>query len=148
MPVHDDSLTCGWLLSETTRLYLQAQREQQAEGKKKFRRKLIIALKSVAKKEGLDHWLTQYERPLRPLQDGEHLEAHFCKVIPGKKKEVLFHDFELVKVVGKGGFSTVFEVRKKDTGFLYAMKVMTKNLVSNDRKLQQILSERQIMEGL
>ena len=66
-------------------------------------------------------------------------------MIPGKKKDVLIHDFELVKVIGKGGFSTVFQVRKKDTGFLYAMKDMKKSLVSSDGKLRQILSERQIM---
>ena len=47
-------------------------------------------------------------------------------------------DFELIKVIGKGGFSKVFQgkffikivkcgvVRKKDTGKLYAMKTLSK----------------------
>ena len=58
------------------------------------------------------------------------------------------NDFKLLKVIGKGGFSKVymgkylfalkddFVVRKKDTGFIYAMKVMKKDQVTNDSKLK------------
>ena len=72
------------------------------------------------------------------------------------------NDFKLLKVIGKGGFSKVymgksfkllfywglfeflnklpnkqrFIVRKKDTGFIYAMKVMKKDQVTNESKLK------------
>ena len=58
----------------------------------------------------------------------------------------------MLKVIGKGGFSKVYMgkinthththilthiiVRKKDTGFIYAMKVMKKSGVTNDSKLK------------
>ena len=35
-------------------------------------------------------------------------------------------DFELLKVIGKGGYSQVVMARKKDSGFLYAIKIMDK----------------------
>ena len=35
-------------------------------------------------------------------------------------------DFEFIKVIGKGGFATVYMVRKRTTGKLYAMKTVKK----------------------
>lgn len=74
------------------------------------------------------------------MPNGLVLEPHFSKIIKNKPKAVCSNDFELLKVIGKGGFSKVYMgnyikfienniiiVRKKDTGFIYAMKVMKKN---------------------
>jgi serine/threonine protein kinase len=101
-------------------------------------------------------------RPLKPLPNNLSLEAHYSKIIQNKPKAVCGNDFEMMKVIGKGGFSKVYMgtiiivftiiymalVRKKDTGFLYAMKVMKKSYVTNDSKLKQIMNERTIMEQL
>ena len=57
-------------------------------------------------------------------------------------------DFTLLKVIGKGGFSRVFMVRKKDSGALYAMKVMKKAWVVSESKFRQTMSERTLMERL
>ena len=35
-------------------------------------------------------------------------------------------DFKLIKVIGRGTFGKVYMVRKKDTGQIYAMKVLKK----------------------
>ena len=48
-------------------------------------------------------------------------------------------------VIGKGGFSKVFLVRKKSSGLMYAMKVLDKTLLTDQRKLKQIENERRIM---
>lgn len=45
-------------------------------------------------------------------------------------------------------FIIIFVVRKKDTGLIYAMKVMKKDQVTNESKLKQIMNERTIMEQL
>lgn len=42
----------------------------------------------------------------------------------------------------------LFLVRKKDTGLIYAMKVVKKDQVTNESKLRQIMNERTIMEEL
>jgi serine/threonine protein kinase len=39
-------------------------------------------------------------------------------------------------------------VRKNDTGFIYAMKVMKKDQIASDAKIKQIMNERHIMEEL
>ena len=42
--------------------------------------------------------------------------------------------FVPIKVIGKGGFSRVIMVRKKDTGRIYAMKILNKNfIIQNDK---------------
>ncbi len=57
-------------------------------------------------------------------------------------------DFEIIKTIGKGGFSRVLQVRKKDTGMLYAMKVISKAFIMQREKLDQALSERRILSRL
>ena len=65
-----------------------------------------------------------------------------------KKKEISVSDFELIKVIGRGGFSRVLLARKKDTGRLYAMKILKKSKIIREKKLKPIISERKIMERL
>lgn len=55
------------------------------------------------------------------------------------------NDFICEKVIGKGGFSKVFLVRKKLSGLMYAMKVLDKGMLTDQRKLKQIENERKIM---
>ena len=46
-----------------------------------------------------------------------------------KKKEKVvpsLRDFEFIKVIGKGGFATVYMVRMRTSGMLYAMKTVKK----------------------
>ena len=58
------------------------------------------------------------------------------------------HDFEQLKVIGRGAFSRVILVRKKDTGRLYAMKIMKKEKLLREQKIKPILNERKIMQKL
>ena len=90
-----------------------------------------------------------YDRNLQILQDGEVLIAHFAKISPpGKRKQRSVNDFELIKVIGRGGFSRVLLCRKKDTGRLYAMKILKKSKIVREKKIRPILSERAILEQL
>ena len=57
-------------------------------------------------------------------------------------------DFEIIKAIGKGGFSKVFEVRKKDTGMIYAMKVIDKKSTIETDKVQQMMCERNILSKI
>ena len=68
---------------------------------------------------------------------------------PAKTTEA---DYELIKVIGKGGFSVVYEgisifsiVRDKYSGDIYAMKVIEKSSLDKPNKIQQIMNERNIM---
>jgi p70 ribosomal S6 kinase len=60
------------------------------------------------------------------------------------------HDFELLKLLGKGGYGKVFLVRKlhgKDSGKLMAMKVLKKaTIVRNAKDTAHTKAERNILE--
>lgn len=45
-------------------------------------------------------------------------------------------DFEVRRVIGVGGFSTVLEVRKKSNGKIYAMKVIRKEMIEKKDKVK------------
>ncbi|XP_022666618.1 ribosomal protein S6 kinase beta-1-like isoform X2 [Varroa jacobsoni] len=70
-------------------------------------------------------------------------------VNPGKEK-VGTKDFELLKVLGKGGYGKVFQVRKctgQDKGKIFAMKVLKKaTVVRNQKDTAHTKAERNILE--
>ena len=45
---------------------------------------------------------------------------------------ISINDFDLIRVIGRGSYSKVLMVELKKTRRLYAMKVIKKELVSND----------------
>jgi p70 ribosomal S6 kinase len=61
-------------------------------------------------------------------------------------------DFELRKVLGKGGYGKVFQVRKvtgQDTGTIFAMKVLRKaSIVRNQKDTAHTKAERNILEAV
>lgn len=61
-------------------------------------------------------------------------------------------DFELLKVLGKGGYGKVFQVRKiggKDAGRVFAMKVLRKAaIVRNQKDAAHTRAERNILEAV
>ncbi|UYV68470.1 RPS6KB2 [Cordylochernes scorpioides] len=71
-------------------------------------------------------------------------------VNPGQDKTGT-KDFELLKVLGKGGYGKVFQVRKtsgKDCGKIFAMKVLKKaTIVRNQKDTDHTKAERNILEA-
>lgn len=57
-------------------------------------------------------------------------------------------DFELLKVVGKGSFGKVLQVRKKDDQQIYAMKVLEKHAIIARKQVAHTLSEKLIMQRI
>jgi serine/threonine protein kinase len=57
-------------------------------------------------------------------------------------------DFDLLNVVGKGSFGKVMQVRKKDTGAIYAMKVLSKKHIVLNNEVEHTKAERSILERL
>lgn len=63
----------------------------------------------------------------------------------GAYARVGIHDFELVRVIGKGSFGKVTLVRKKDEGSLYAMKVLSKPNIVKRKQIEHTRTERRIL---
>lgn len=62
-----------------------------------------------------------------------------------KIQRVSFEDFEILKVVGQGAFAKVYQVRKKGTSEIYAMKVMRKDKIMEKNHAEYMKAERDIL---
>lgn len=62
------------------------------------------------------------------------------------KKSLDVADFDFLKMIGKGTFGRVFQVRKKDTRRIYAMKVLSKKEVIDKKEVQHTIGERNILQ--
>ncbi|CCE61696.1 hypothetical protein TPHA_0B00240 [Tetrapisispora phaffii CBS 4417] len=60
-------------------------------------------------------------------------------------KKFVPENFELLKLLGKGTFGRVYQVEKKDTGKLYAMKVISKSHIIKKNEIGHTLNERNIL---
>ena len=54
--------------------------------------------------------------------------------------------FEILKLLGKGGFGKVFLAQKKDSGSLHAMKCIRKDLIIENEALKYITKEKEILK--
>ncbi|KAJ1531879.1 hypothetical protein ONE63_000527 [Megalurothrips usitatus] len=84
--------------------------------------------------------------------DSEDLETvHLSEQNVGKEKTGP-QDFDLLKVLGKGGYGKVFQVKKRsgqDAGTIFAMKVLRKaSIVRNQKDTAHTKAERNILEAV
>ena len=54
-------------------------------------------------------------------------------------------DFEILKLIGKGTFGQVYQVRKRDTKRIYAMKVLQKKVIVQKKEVAHTVGERNIL---
>lgn len=84
-------------------------------------------------------------------EGAESFEINEEFVNPGRPK-LGPQDFELKKVLGKGGYGKVFQVRKttgKDANTIFAMKVLKKaSIVRNQKDTAHTRAERNILEAV
>jgi serine/threonine protein kinase SCH9 len=92
-----------------------------------------------------DSWFTLEARDAEEADTvmGEiHLKFSFQKT---DKRHYGPEDFEILKLIGKGTFGQVFQVRKKDTHRIYAMKVLSKKVIIQKKEVAHTLGERNIL---
>lgn len=77
--------------------------------------------------------------------DGGLSEKSFEDIDSMKVETVGIEDFEVLKVVGQGAFAKVFQVRKKGTSEIYAMKVMRKDKIMEKNHAEYMKAERDIL---
>ena len=63
-------------------------------------------------------------------------------------KKLTPDDFDILKLVGQGAFGKVFQVRKKDSGGIYAMKVMKKDRIIAKDQAEYTKAERDILTAV
>lgn len=87
--------------------------------------------------------------PLHGRNDAEssasgevHVEVSFERT---NKKHYGPEDFQILKLIGKGTFGQVYQVRKKDTKRIYAMKVLQKKVIVQKKEVAHTVGERNIL---
>ena len=105
----------------------------------------IVALCLPSSSECLNYWLSLPERTIHPLKSDQILFPVFYSKIPLK---ISMSTFEILQVIGKGSYSIVTQVRKKDTGMIYAMKSIEKKKILKENLKSHILSEKQILSTI
>lgn len=66
------------------------------------------------------------------------------KVIKGSIK---FHDLEHYRIVGTGQFGLVKLVRHIRTCEVYALKIMHKNPITDNKQIEHVINERLVLES-
>jgi serine/threonine protein kinase len=143
--ISEPDLTVGWLISEVTRRYNEHYKHK-IENTEKYYKKIIVGLKSIIFYPTLDTYLTQLDNIISPIKHKTSLTVHFAKI--KSNKENLLHrsnigaeDFKFIKVIGKGSYSYVAIARKKDSGKLYAVKIMKKKKLFKEVGRETFISE-------
>ena len=91
----------------------------------------------------VDNWFRLLPRHKNEVVKGAlRLKLMYKKIA---SKPLSANDFELLKVLGKGSFGKVLQVRKKDTNRIYAMKVLNKKDIVERQEIQHTLSERNVL---
>jgi len=58
------------------------------------------------------------------------------------------HDFEFLKVIGRGSFGKVMQVRYKRDSEIYAMKILRKKQIIARNQIDHVKAERKILQAL
>jgi len=68
--------------------------------------------------------------------------------IENRSRSLKIEDFDLLKVVGKGSFGKVMQVKKKDTQRIYALKTIRKAHIISRSEVAHTLAERSVLSQI
>lgn len=80
-----------------------------------------------------------------PLSGGSGKLNVSIEYRPNRNKALTIDDFDLLKVVGKGSFGKVMQVRKRDTQQIYALKTIRKAHIVSRSEVNHTLAERTVL---
>lgn len=115
----------------------------------------------IAKGDNIDNYLLQTkealkERKLMPQQklttigDRVNKQSENGMMFTNHKnvKSVVLNDFKSLKVIGRGSFGKVTLVEFKQTGEIYAMKALKKDILIEQEQIENTLLEKEILQSI
>ncbi|GAB5363513.1 hypothetical protein AAMO2058_000889600 [Amorphochlora amoebiformis] len=63
-------------------------------------------------------------------------------------EKIALDSFDLMRVVGKGSFGKVYQVRLKETGDIYALKVLKKSHLAKRKQIGHTRTERKVLQNI
>ncbi|GBG84986.1 hypothetical protein CBR_g39450 [Chara braunii] len=94
--------------------------------------------------EAGENGLHTSDEAIRPAANG----VRNGEVQNGESKKIGPQDFEILRVVGQGSFGKVFQVQRKATGEIMAMKVMRKEKIVEKNHEEYMKAERDILTSV
>jgi len=94
-------------------------------------------LEDIMEKEGLAEEVKEKKRVEHAMKETDFLRL--------KRTRLGLGDFEMLKVIGRGAFGEVRLVQKKDTGHVYAMKMLRKKDMMEKEQVAHVRAERDIL---
>ena len=79
---------------------------------------------------------------------GGRLLSDPATTVPQIAAQPQLDDFELLGVLGRGSYGRVLQVRKRDTGEVFAMKVMSKTDLIRRNQIRHALTERTLLQAM
>ncbi|XP_014211630.1 serine/threonine-protein kinase tricorner isoform X2 [Copidosoma floridanum] len=101
------------------------------------RKQRLAKLEESLKDEALSEQQKQEKRSQHAQKETEFLRL--------KRSRLGVEDFEPLKVIGRGAFGEVRLVQKKDTGHVYAMKILRKADMLEKEQVAHVRAERDIL---
>lgn len=101
------------------------------------RKQRLAKLEESLKDEALSECQKQEKR-----QQHAQKETEFLRL---KRSRLGVEDFEPLKVIGRGAFGEVRLVQKKDTGHVYAMKILRKADMLEKEQVAHVRAERDVL---
>ncbi|KAK9897871.1 kinase-like protein [Cystobasidium minutum MCA 4210] len=92
----------------------------------------------------VDDWYKLHPRQDEEVTGDVHVRMRFER--SEQRRTLRSSDFEFLRMIGKGTFGRVFQVRKKDTKRIYAMKVLSKREIIAKKEVQHTIGERKILQ--
>ena len=78
--------------------------------------------------------------------DSEIESANFTQhQLLTNKEKVTLDSFSMISVIGKGSYAEVILARKKDSGKIYALKILKKKKIEQKNQKNHIKTERNIL---
>merc|ERR1711959_394233 len=76
-------------------------------------------------------------------------DEEYDEMLEGPKlPKVRIEDFDLLKVIGRGAFGKVMLVRKKDSKRLFAMKILSKDMIVRRNQIDRTKAENRILRAV
>jgi len=89
-------------------------------------------------------WLRDIETVRDSLVSDHTPDLHNDLALTWDRK-VTMEDFELMKVLGRGAFGKVVLCREKETGTMYAMKILKKSMLFDRNEVEHTLTENRVL---
>jgi len=129
---------------------LSDQTRQQVSNCKRFFKEYYqtISLEIMHRKERLAELEKEMATVVDETKRKTMVEAHRQRetnMLRSKRAKQTLDDFDIIDMIGRGGFGKVFLCRQKEDGALVALKKIKKAVILERNKLESLMTEREVL---